>query len=104
MQSTKSATQGAALVCLMWLLQLVQVDAVFASVVFNCHPTKRAEGTRGDTKLDEPPLGLAPDSLGLEVGQLALFGFDVRMRNLIGHVRALSGQWAYASHDGLQSF
>ena len=34
---------------------------------------------------------------------MALFGLDVRMRNLVGHIWALSGQWAYASHVGLRS-
>ena len=84
-------------------LQLGQIQTVLAGEIFDGHAPQCAECTGGHPKFDEASLRFTPNALCLQVWKLALFGLDVRMRNLVGHIRALSGQWAYASHVGLRS-
>jgi hypothetical protein len=84
-------------------LQLVDVDSILAREVFEGHPTQCAESTGRNAQFHEAVQRLTPDALGLKVGKLTLLSLDIRVRDLVGHIRALSGQRADASHDGLHS-
>jgi hypothetical protein len=82
-------------------LELGQVQTILPGKVLDAHATQGPQCTGREPKFNEAVLGRDPDALGLQVGKLALLCLDVRVRDLVGHIRALTGQGADASHNGL---
>lgn len=77
---------------------VVEVDAGLGGERAQALLHDSAHRTRRHLEPDKAVAFWPPETLGLDVRELSLLGLDVGVRNLVGHVRALSGQQTLASH------